>query len=280
MNLDHLTLVVRERTVGELCDLALLMGRRHARDLGILLIIGAAPWLLLDYLCMQLVPDEGWAGVTWWLVLLIFQLPLATAPLTAYLGEAMFTARPQRWSALRTGLRALPVLLLPALARAAVIALPCLVFSAVGDGLPGLLFIFLLLFFPAHLAEVVVLERQGLRLGFRRARQLMTAWRSEAITHGCLTLLWVGGGMLMLIVSGVELVNLLFWESLTYRDFWLWLQPQVSPWVLVLPWPFLGYLSVVRFLAYIDLRTRREGWEIELDLRRAGHRLEPQGDAA
>ncbi len=280
MNLDHLTLVVRERTVGELFDLALLMGRRHAWNVSILFLIGAAPWVLLDYLCMQLMPTEGWTGLTWWMVLLLFHLPLASAPLTAYLGEAMFTARPQRWSALRTGLRAIPILVLPALARAAVIALPCLLFSAVGNGLPGLLFVFLLLFFPAHLTEVVVLERQGLRLGFRRARQLMTAWRSEAITHGCLSVLWVAGGMLMLIVGGVELVNLLFWESVNYRDFLLWLQPQGSPWILMLPWPFLGYLSVVRFLAYIDLRTRREGWEIELDLHRAGNHLEPQGDAA
>jgi hypothetical protein len=31
-----------------------------------------------------------------------------------------------------------------------------------------------------------------------------------------------------------------------------------------------GYLTVVRFLAYLDLRIRREGWEAELMMRAEG----------
>ena len=32
-------------------------------------------------------------------------------------------------------------------------------------------------------------------------------------------------------------------------------------------WVVAGYLSVVRFLFYLDLRIRHEGWEVELRLR-------------
>jgi len=32
-------------------------------------------------------------------------------------------------------------------------------------------------------------------------------------------------------------------------------------------WLTVGYMAVVRFLGYLDLRIRREGWEVELRLR-------------
>jgi hypothetical protein len=34
-----------------------------------------------------------------------------------------------------------------------------------------------------------------------------------------------------------------------------------------------GYFAVVRFLAYVDLRIRREGWEVELVMRAERDRL-------
>jgi hypothetical protein len=41
-------------------------------------------------------------------------------------------------------------------------------------------------------------------------------------------------------------------------------------------WLVAGYLAVVRFLQYLDLRIRREGWEIELQLRAEAARLQRQ----
>jgi hypothetical protein len=32
-------------------------------------------------------------------------------------------------------------------------------------------------------------------------------------------------------------------------------------------WVVAGYISIVRFLGYLDLRIRHEGWEVELRLR-------------
>ena len=41
-------------------------------------------------------------------------------------------------------------------------------------------------------------------------------------------------------------------------------------------WLSLGYFAVVRFLSYLDLRIRTEGWEVELIMRAEGARLTRQ----
>jgi hypothetical protein len=38
-------------------------------------------------------------------------------------------------------------------------------------------------------------------------------------------------------------------------------------------WSVIGFFSVVRFLAYLDLRIRHEGWEVELLMRAEAARL-------
>ncbi|MCA9262318.1 MAG: hypothetical protein KDA60_00655, partial [Planctomycetales bacterium] len=41
-------------------------------------------------------------------------------------------------------------------------------------------------------------------------------------------------------------------------------------------WVVASYVAIVRFLSYLDLRIRREGWELELMLRSAAvHALGP-----
>ena len=38
-------------------------------------------------------------------------------------------------------------------------------------------------------------------------------------------------------------------------------------------WLVVAYFSVVRFLSYLDIRIRREGWEVELVMRAENQRL-------
>jgi hypothetical protein len=44
----------------------------------------------------------------------------------------------------------------------------------------------------------------------------------------------------------------------------------------VVLWIVGGYMTVVRFLGYLDLRIRREGWEVELTMRAEAARLARQ----
>ena len=41
-------------------------------------------------------------------------------------------------------------------------------------------------------------------------------------------------------------------------------------------WIVVGFFAVARFLGYLDLRMRREGWEVELMMRAEAARLERQ----
>jgi len=43
-------------------------------------------------------------------------------------------------------------------------------------------------------------------------------------------------------------------------------------WPLAL-WFVAGFMTIVRFLQYLDLRIRQEGWEVELRMRAAGARI-------
>ena len=52
MKLDQTFISIRKRGVSELFDLALTIVRSHWRALLILLMLGAAPWILLDYLLL------------------------------------------------------------------------------------------------------------------------------------------------------------------------------------------------------------------------------------
>ena len=131
-----------------------------------------------------------------------------------------------------------------------------------------------------HAVEVVLLERQPLRASLRRANLLMSSWRSEALIQLLVAALVVVAGSLVVALAGAQVIRLLFWSWLeSGGEAWqFWFHPGMSPLAILLPWPFVAYLATVRFLAYIDLRTRREGWELELELRRAGRRLEPVGE--
>ncbi len=78
----------------------------------------------------------------------------------------------------------------------------------------------------------------------------------------------LGGALLFAAFAGGSRVVL--WQLTGY-----WTTELVTFRVL-LPlagWLVLGYFAVVRFLAYLDLRIRREGWEVELTLRSEADQL-------
>lgn len=275
MNLDELSVAVRERTLPELFDLSVQLCRRHAVQLAILSLTGFLPWILLDWLLLKDASDDSWLPLAWLIALLVAQAPIATAPITAFLGEAMFNHRPTMRGAWASTVKRLRALLLVSLMRGAAPLLGVLVFSRAGDGFPGFILLIALIFHPVHAVEVILLERQPIRPSLRRANQLMSSWRSEGVGHLLASACLIVGGCLMAAHAGAEVINLLFWNWIDLSEWERWFHPGVSLVALLLPWPFIAYLAVVRFLAYIDLRTRREGWEIELDLRRAGRRLEP-----
>jgi hypothetical protein len=260
MNIDRTTIVVRERRLPELYDLALLVLRRHFWALGLLALIGGGPFLLLNWWLLKGHDSNDWW--TWYpcLLLVAVEGPLATAPIAAYLGTALFDEQPRVGAALRQALERWWALLLFGLFRGVLAVFPLL-----------------LILYPPHATEVCVLERQPLGATWRRAGALRAVWSSEWITH-----LLIAGPLLVLgVISVIEASStitslLLHADLLGEDDGHTSYLPGMSIAPHIATWLVLSYLALVRFLSYIDLRTRREGWEIDLALRRAASRLEPK----
>jgi hypothetical protein len=70
---------------------------------------------------------------------------------------------------------------------------------------------------------------------------------------------------------------------------WITIDPTDNPWfgyhvttydlLIAYPlalWVVVGWFSIMRFLSYLDLRIRHEGWEVELLMRAEALRMAPK----
>ena len=285
MELDKTNIVIRERGYLEILDLALRVIRAHAGPLALALAAGVAPMLLINaWLLAEYAEPDYQAGfpfgyMFYALVLVIWEMPLAAAPATVYLGEALFSRRPPLGKIVRNLRESLPQLLVyQVLLRGLLV--PVVLFAPAV--LSAIAVLALLLYWPylfiwrPYLTEVILLERNPMRaarhdamtsrrrtrvLHAGQAGDLMARWLA-AVAVGCLLFLSLWGSMWfsrMTLASELELDGRLFTG-----------QYQLALWVVV------SFFAVVRFLSYLDLRIRREGWEVELAMRAEEARLKGQ----
>jgi hypothetical protein len=122
--------------------------------------------------------------------------------------------------------------------------------------------------------EILLLERNPL---FKSAGQDVSTLSRTGSMHGFaageLFVRWMTAiGVALTLTVAVWLAMLSVRGMLTTR-----LEFDRTSWMVLLPaaaWIVSGYLAVDRFLAYLDLRIRSEGWEVELLMRAEGARLE------
>ena len=190
----------------------------------------------------------------------MWEIPLATAPATLALGQFLFHERiePRRLAA--DFFRSLPQLF---------------VFQVVLRSLltPLVATWFFLFASWAHLNEILLLERNPLR---GNAHRPMTTLRRVKVLHagfvGDIFLRWMAGaGIGALLVAAI-------WTSIEILVAILIEAPRspVVSFTVFFPlamWAVVAFFTIVRFLAYVDLRIRREGWEVELLMRAEGERL-------
>lgn len=266
MQLDRTRIAIRERSFIDILDLALAVLRQHAGPLSLALLAGAVPAALVNYLLLHNWLLEGafdpgdLVGYFIMLALLIcWELPLATAPITLYLGQALFVERPSAGRLVKDFFASLPQMLLyQLLPRGVVITIP-----AYFLGWP-------------YLGEIILLERNPWRkLSPAGTSTLSRSGNMHGRNRGELFSRWLGA-----LLVGALLV-FVFWRSLWYLVRILSGQmesvlPQFTVWLQVALWLVIGYLAIVRFLSYLDLRIRTEGWEVELLLRAEAARLSRQ----
>lgn len=134
--------------------------------------------------------------------------------------------------------------------------------------------------FRPYINEIILLERNPL---FTRDQGRITIGKRSGHLHGPssgdLMVRWMSSAMVALLLFGLALATATtvlgvlvgMWpvsydmmnEELVTNFSWLYVQI-VFPLCL---WLVVAYFSVVRFLSYLDLRIRHEGWEVELLMR-------------
>ncbi len=296
MQLDNTRIAVVERGTLEVLDLALHVLRAYARPLLQTLLLLVVPLmiinqLLLGWLVAPVDFSASWTGedfgrVSRYLInmsLLVFlEAPLASAFATAYLGRAVFLDQPRIGELLRE-MRSLAVPLIWNLGilRGVLPAwLLVLLIDRESDysGWEAWLIVLAvcvagLRAFRPFITEITVLERLPL---VRRSVGAMTIGRRSALLHNPaasdLLARWMGtslvGVLLTLGVYGAFLfASGIILNQWTLSSLLLQFCLPASMWVTTL------YLCVVRFLSYLDLRIRHEGWEVELRLRAEASRL-------
>ena len=260
MKLDHHQIVIRERGCLELLDLSLRVLRSQAGPLLVALLAGVGPlvvlnaWLLDRTAAVPAGSGPPWKFLILMLLAVLWELPLATAPATLCLGRALFNQP------------------LPArqIAREFAQSLPQLIFYQVL--LRGLLMAtvaasFVPFVVNPYLNEVILLERNPFRAA--GAPSISTGQRSSMLHRG------QGGEFffrwIFNLVIGLVLVAA-FWGALAAAAQCLldeqdWTSPFYTCLYPATLWMVAAYFTVVRFLSYLDLRIRREGWEVELLMR-------------
>ena len=122
-------------------------------------------------------------------------------------------------------------------------------------------------------SEIMLLERAPV---LSRDPTALTVKRRSAMLHrpnaGTLIGRWLVCAVLATLMTVATSLALWFaWWLLVFDQPWGPVMFHVV--VPIAMWAVAGYFSVVRFLSYLDLRIRREGWEVELIVKAAATRL-------
>lgn len=264
MQIDHARIAIRERSWSDNLDLALHVIRSRAAGVVAAGLAGALPMIALNYVIINAFYGTQLAeGANYWAMalaalLVMIEAPLATAPLTLYLGQALFVEKPQPRQLARQFVACLPQMILYQLLLRSVLIFPVITW-------------FIPYGFWPYLNEVILLERNPL---VARPGQLSTMKRNSLLhrdNSGDYMARGVGAGMLAvgLALALLTTKNMLLDVLLGFQEGWA---VRVVSFQCVL-WVVAGYFTVARFLSYLDQRIRLEGWEVELTMRAQRERL-------
>jgi len=259
LNVHGARIVLRQRHVIDVIDLALrfvaLHGRAYARlSLVVLVPSASITWFIGEGI--------GW-GWGWFAA---FFLSLITgAPFTVLASRLMFTDKVRVRDVLRPALRSVPRLVLARLTQA--IAVGIASFFVL---LPAVWAQALLLFLP----EVILLEQAQVIPAMVRAGRIAHAQVGNVVLGVLLMTGFIVGAPFLVDACGRMLLDDLFEirapEGLT----------AVGGGVLSVLgfWSAVPFVTTIRFLLYIDLRTRTEGWDIQTRFAALAARSYPQDE--
>ena len=290
MQLDNTRIAVRERNLLETFDLALHVVREFWRPWLACSLLAIVPLAVLNYALIGWMADIDYVEDVvpvrfyWTMAVLIYlEAPLASTLVVGFLGPAVFLERPSVRQVLREALQFAPQLTLCQLLLRGILPVWLLLLTlneyevnifVEGFLIPGIvLYATVVRALRPNITEIILLEKNPLRA---QGANVLTIGKRSAHLHdpsaSDLFGRWIGSALLALLLAGILFVNLSVVVGVLFSQ-WMpgWYAAQfLFPAVL---WIVVAFLSVVRFLNYLDLRIRHEGWEVELLMRAESLRL-------
>jgi hypothetical protein len=235
---------LRERPLMDVLDLTIRFCASHAAAYAKVSLVVVVPAFALSLVAAH---AGGWA--LGWAVALGLSA-LADAPFVALASRLVFTDRVRARDVVRLSGRALP-----GIAGARLAQVTALVVSAPFLGLPWL-WVGPHLFF---VVEVLVLEQPAVRAAVVRAARIGAARFGEALSAMVLLLLVRLAFTAVADLAGRELL-----QGLLELKAPAPLSVTGGSWLaLVGWWSAVPLVASARFLVYLDVRTRTEGWDIQ-----------------
>jgi hypothetical protein len=286
MLINQTEISIRERGKRELFDLALHVARRHFAPLVGAIICGVLPFAAINAWVLSGIPEDMYGDlygtdtrieyVTYMTLLVFIEAPLATSLMTLYLGQVLFRSRPTARQLFRDFLSCSPQLIwYQGIIRLVAVALVAAALNRWDDydGFPEFLIWCVAIWgllvrgTRPYLSEVILLERNPRRASKATA---MTTSRRNAALHagfgGDSFVQMIGAGLLAFLAVGSLWLTLAYFRAMFFNA----LEFDRASLTVLLPialWITVWFLAIVRFLGYLDLRIRREGWEVELRVR-------------
>jgi hypothetical protein len=298
VQLDRTLIAIHERGLLETLDLTLHVVRKYFWPLTVTFAMGAIPLAAVNHLLVGWILNvehrDGYfyteelqsiARYLWDMTALVFiTAPLASIFSTKFLGDAVFVERPSLGSVVRAvGKLSLRVIWCQLLMRG--ILLAWLLFLTVDldeEFQVGTEFLLLgaLMCYSAlmrawrpFINEIVLLECNPL---WTRNDMMITIRKRSSHLHspssGDLFSRWLGCAAIACLLTGTVFGLFLFCSGVFFNNW----RPGPAMLLTVYPlslWIVAGFMTVVRFLSYLDLRIRHEGWETELLLRAEAARM-------
>jgi hypothetical protein len=251
MNPNLCRVALRPRGPFEVFDLTMCFMRERARPLAVLALFTCAPVFILCSLIAWFT-DGHWAS----LVLALALAPVIHAPYTVLAGRLLFSED----TSVRAALMAVfssagPLAMAWAIGLMGLGAVSCAGLGLIAQ--PALL----------YLPETALLERVGATRGLRRTMRLAGGYLGTAIIGVCARWglpLWLG------LTAEFAGQNVVGWVLQLGGPFGALTSGQVTPFLLAGVVAAQPIYAVFRLLLYVDVRTRMEGWDLQVGLRALG----------
>ena len=290
MQLDRTQVVIRERQFWEIVDLALPLFRQNFGRLVQAMAIGVLPCMLVNYWLIGWMAaadnleyetaEFPWRYVFDMAMLVFLEAPLASACGTLFLGKAAFLERPTyREMLIELRRSAGRLIVCQGCVRGVLIAWVALALMADSSWPNGGEVVLVLAVvvaiairsFRPYMNEIILLEQNPLIA--KTPQQQSIARRSERLHQGGDHFArWLGTCWISILLTFALALTMLFVAGFLLGN-WRWTFLHNNFAIPLSMWLVATYITVVRYLNYLDTRIRQEGWEVELRMRAEAQRL-------